>query len=219
MTAPAGNGTRVVIVDDHALLRSGLATLLRAWGYDVVGEAGDGLAGVKLVPEHEPAIVFMDINMPGMNGIEATRVIKSRFPDTRVVMLTVSEEERDLIDAIRGGAEGYLLKSMDQQELENMISHLSRGELIVPPALAVKLLAEFRDGNRTADPNLTERESEVLRDVASGGTSREIGLHLDISENTVNFHLKNIFSKLHLKNRAQVVAWAASHGYLEPDRS
>lgn len=219
MRAPAGDGTRAVIVDDHALLRSGLATLLRAWGYDVVGEAGDGRAGVGLVQAYEPAIVFMDINMPGMNGIEATRVIKSQFPDTRVVMLTVSAEERDLIGAIRSGAEGYLLKSMEQHELETMIGHLSRGELVVPPALAAKLLAEFRDGDHTADPNLTERESEVLRNVATGATSREIGLHLDISENTVNFHLKNIFSKLHLRNRAQVVAWAASHGYLEHDRN
>lgn len=206
-------------MDDHALLRSGFATLLRAWGYDVVGEAGDGRAAVELVQECEPAIVFMDINMPEMNGIEATRAIKARFPDTRVVMLTVSAEERDLIDAIRSGAEGYLLKSMEQHELESMIGHLSRGELVVPPALATKLLAEFRGEDHAADPDLTARESEVLRDVSSGATSREIGLHLDISENTVNFHLKNIFSKLHLKNRAQVVAWAASHGYLEHDRN
>lgn len=214
MTASPAEATRVVIVDDHALVRSGLATLLRAWGYDVVGEAANGRAGVELVQECEPEVVFMDINMPELNGIEATRAIKAQFPNTRVVILTVSDDERDLIDAIRGGADGYLLKNMEQDELENMISHLSRGEPVVPPALAIKLLAEFRDGGRTPQPELTERESEVLREVASGATSREIGQRLDISENTVNFHLKNIFSKLHLRNRAQVVAWAAEHGYI-----
>lgn len=217
-TAPTGGGTRVVIVDDHALVRSGFATLLRAWGYDVVGEASDGQAAIELVRECEPEVVFMDITMPGMNGIEATKAIKAQFPETRVVILTVSAEEHDLLDAIRSGAEGYLLKSLQQHELETMIGHLSRGELVVPPALASKLLAELRGEEHSGNENLTERESEVLRDVASGATSKEIGQHLDISQNTVNFHLKNIFSKLHLKNRAQVVAWAASHGYLEPNR-
>lgn len=214
MTATPGNGTRVIVVDDHALVRSGLATLLRAWGFDVVGEAANGRLAVEVVRESEPDVVFMDINMPEMNGIEATRAIKAQFPNTRVVILTVSDDEQDLIDAIRGGADGYLLKNMEQDELESMVGHLSRGEPVVPPALAIKLLAEFRDESRTPKPELTERESQVLREVASGATSREIGQRLDISENTVNFHLKNIFSKLHLRNRAQVVAWAAEHGYV-----
>ena len=184
----------------------------------VVAEAADGEETVRKSLESAPDIVLMDITMPGMNGIEATKAIKAQFPETRVVILTVSAEEHDLLDAIRSGAEGYLLKSLQQHELETMIGHLSRGELVVPPALASKLLAELRGEEHSGDENLTERESEVLRDVASGATSKEIGQHLDISQNTVNFHLKNIFSKLHLKNRAQVVAWAASHGYLEPNR-
>lgn len=215
MAAPDGAGTRAVIVDDHALVRSGLSTLLGAWGYEVVAEGATGREAVDLVRLHRPDVVFMDINMPEMNGIEAVRVIKVEFSETRVVMLTVSEDERDLVDAIRAGADGYLLKNLDQDALENMIGHLSRGEPVVAPALARRLLDEFRGGRRDHSSDLTERESEVLREVASGATSREIGHRLGISENTVNFHLKNIFGKLHLKSRAQAVAWAAEHGFIQ----
>lgn len=206
--------TRVLVVDDHTLVRSGLSTLLDVWGYDVVGQAVDGPTAVALVEELKPEIVFMDINMPGMSGIEATRIIKAGSPETRVVILTVSDDQQDLIDAIRSGADGYLLKNMEEHELEAMVGHLSRGEPVVPPALATKLLTEFRQQEAETVRELTEREEQVLREVASGATSREIGQHLEITENTVNFHLKNIFSKLHLRNRAQVVAWAAEHGYL-----
>ena len=157
-------------------------------------------------------------------NVLATRPVSANAP---VVQLTapadgddlVSDDEHDLVEAIKSGADGYLLKNMEQEELEQMNRNLRRGQPVVSPALAGKLLAEFSDAKRGAgaepEPLLTGREAEVLREVASGATSREIGQHLEISENTVNFHLKNIFSKLHLRNRAQVVAWAAEHGYLE----
>jgi len=209
------SGTRVVVVDDHPLFRSALVTLLGVWGYDVVGQAADGESAIAVAREFRPEMVFMDINMPTLNGLDATRVIKSELPETRVVVLTASEDEGDLLDAIRSGADGYLVKNMDGGQLAKLLGQIERGEPVFPPALATSLLAQFRDPVRSPKTELTERESTVLGEVAAGATSREIGQHLDISENTVNFHLKNIFSKLHLRNRAQVVAWAAQHGYLE----
>ena len=218
-----GSGQRVLIVDDHHLFRAGLATLLRAWGFDVVGEAADGDAAVDLVRELQPDLVFMDIMMPRRNGLEATRAVKAESPATQVVILTVSDDAGDLYEAVKSGAEGYLLKNMDERELADMVSRLGRGEPVIPPALARKLLIDFaareEDAARPAlGTDLTAGEQDVLTEVAHGLTSREIGEQLGISENTVNFHMKNIFSKLHLRNRAQVVAWAVENGYLADAR-
>lgn len=214
---------RVLLVDDHALFRAGLSTLLRAWGFEIAGEAADGAEAVTAVRELQPELVFMDIRMPGMDGLEATRAIKAEWPAVRVVIFTVSDDERDLFEAVKSGAEGYLLKDLAEEDFAQFVEQMRRGEPVISARLARSLLSEFtrmgggdaeRGEHSSHESGLTPREHDVLSEVARGATSRETGRSLGISENTVNFHLKNIFSKLHLRNRAQVVAWALEHGYL-----
>lgn len=208
---------RVMLVDDHALFRAGLASLLRAWGLQIVGEADNGRDAIQRALELSPDLVFMDINMPGLNGLEATRAIKTQLPETKVIMLTVSDDEQHLFEAIKSGAEGYLLKNLREEEFADLVRRLERGEPVMSPGLARRILQEFahlavskeQPGTETG---LTPREQEVLEEVARGAANREIAATLQISENTVNFHMKNILSKLHLKNRAQVVVWALEHG-------
>lgn len=210
---------RVLLVDDHALFRAGLSSLLEAFGLVVVGQAGDGDEAIARARELHPDLIFMDITMPRRNGLEATRAIKAEMPDTKVVMLTVSDDERDLFEAIKSGAEGYLLKNMQADEFEEFLLRLGRGEPLISSLLAQKLLREFArlkeaEGQMAGKESLSEREQEVLQLVARGSTNKEIADSLVISENTVNFHMKNILGKLHLRNRAEVVAWAYEHGLL-----
>ncbi len=210
---------RVLLADDHALFRAGIASLLRAWGMDVVGQAADGHEAIELARRLRPELVLMDIGMSPCNGLEATRVIRAELPDVKVVVVTVSEDEQDLFEAIKSGADGYLLKGMSEEELGAMLTSISAGEPALSPALAAKILDEFarmaRDGaGKPGSPEdeLTDREREVLRLVAEGATNREIASTLYISENTVSFHMKNILAKLHLKNRAQAAAFAIRAG-------
>ncbi|MBI2887645.1 MAG: response regulator transcription factor [Chloroflexi bacterium] len=210
---------RVLLVDDHALFRAGLAGLLQASGLEVVGQAGDGDEAIASAGALHPDLIFMDINMPRRNGLEATRAIKADLPETRIVMLTVSDDERDLFEAIKSGAEGYLLKNMQEEEFEEFLRRLADGEPLISPVLARKLLQEFarlKDGEMREDAkeNLSAREGEVLRLVATGATNREVADALVISENTAAFHMKNILTKLHLRNRAEVIRWAFDHGLL-----
>lgn len=210
---------RVLLADDHALFRAGIASLLKAWGLEVVGQAGDGDEAILLARQHHPDLVFMDIQMPRRNGLEATRALKAEMPDVKVVMLTVSDDEADLFEAIKSGAEGYLLKNLREEEFAALLARLGQGEPIISPPLARKLMREFARLKDTGeepgpDDDLTEREKEVLAQVTRGATNKEIAAALYISENTVSFHMKNILAKLHLRNRSQVVAWAASHGFL-----
>ncbi len=209
---------RVLLADDHALFRAGLATLLKAWGLEVVGEAGNGEEAVIRARDVRPDLIFMDINMPGTNGLAATRAIKTEFPDMKVVILTVSDDEQDLFEAIKSGAEGYLLKDLREEEFADLVERIENDEPVMSPGLARKLLREFaRLREERTDPDtetgLTRREQDVLEQVARGVTNREIASTLYISENTVNYHMKNILSKLHLRNRSQVVAWAMGHGF------
>ncbi|MBI2936426.1 MAG: response regulator transcription factor [Chloroflexi bacterium] len=209
---------RVLLVDDHALFRAGLASLLKAWGLQVVGQASNGQEAIAKTDELHPDLIFMDINMPVLNGLAATRALKSRFPETKVVILTVSDDEQDLFEAIKSGAEGYLLKNLREEEFADLIARVSRGEPVMSPGLAKKLLQEFaqlkQERRRPQDEGgLTDRERQVLEQVARGSTNKEIAAALFISENTVNYHMKNIVIKLHVRNRAEVVAWAIEHGY------
>jgi len=217
---------RVLLADDHALFRAGIASLLKAWGMDVVGQAADGHEAIELARRLGPELVLMDIGMSPCNGLEATRVIKAELPDVKVVVVTVSEDEQDLFEAIKSGAEGYLLKGMSEEELSATLASISAGEPALSPGLAAKILEEFarmaRDGaGKPGGPEdeLTDREREVLRLVAEGATNREIASALYISENTVSFHMKNILAKLHLKNRAQAAAFAIRSGLADDEDS
>ena len=213
---------RILLVDDHALFRDGVASLLRAWRLDIVGEARDGVQAVEQALALRPDVILMDIQMPRMDGIAATARIKQALPDTKIVMLTMSEEEHDLLEAIRAGADGYLLKNLSGEELVSLLRGLARGEIPVSQSLAGKLLTEFSRSVRapaTAPPapGLTDRERDVLQRVARGDTSRQIAEQLIISENTVNFHIRNILAKLHARNRSEAVARAVRDGLVEPD--
>ena len=215
---------RVLLADDHALFRAGIASLLKAWGMEVVGQAADGDEAIELARRLRPELVLMDVGMSPCNGLQATRVIKAELPDIKVVVVTVSEDEQDLFEAIKSGAEGYLLKGMAEEELSATLASISAGEPALPPGLAAKILEEFarmaRDGaGKPGGPEdaLTEREREVLRLVAEGATNREIASTLYISENTVSFHMKNILAKLHVRNRAQAAAFAIRAGLADDE--
>lgn len=209
---------RVLIADDHALFRDGLRSLLEARGIDVVGEAQNGREAVELAGAQRPDVVLMDLSMPEMPGLAATRLISADLPDVKVVVLTASEEDDDLFEAIKSGAQGYLLKNLNADELVSMLEGVSRGEPALTPSLARKVLGEFAKGGQArpsqprqqrASDALTERESEVLELLVQGITSnRDLADRLVVTENTVKYHLRNILDKLHLQNRAQVVAYA-----------
>lgn len=220
---------RVLIVDDHALFREGLKALLTARGIEVIGEASDGAEAIEKVSALSPDLVLMDLTMPGMSGLEATRLLKAERPDLPVVVLTASEEEADLFEAVKSGAQGYLLKSFDPVTVVELVQAAGRGEPALTPQLGAKLLAEFArlSSHAAAAPvarrtrpateesgiePLTAREREVLELLVSGAVNKEIAQKLMVSENTVKYHLTNILQKLHLHNRAQVVAFALRHG-------
>ncbi len=211
---------RVVLADDHALFRGGIASLLRAWGHEVVGEAGDGLEALELTRTLGPDLVLMDISMPRCSGLEATRLIKAEMPQVKIVIVTVSHEEADLFEAIKSGAEGYLLKDMSEEDFARTINGIAEGEAPLSSGLATKILEEFgrisRDEARDQDRDaLTKREGEVLQLVTEGATNRAVGAALFISESTVSFHMKNILGKLHARNRSEAVAYAIRSGLVD----
>lgn len=205
---------RIVLVDDQPLVRNGIASLLEARGHEVVGEASDGQEALELVRRSHPDMVLMDLRMPVLDGLSATRLLKTEHPDLKVVILTVSDDEQDLIEAVRSGAHGYLLKDLEAHEFFEAIDAVEHGESVIPPRLARHLWEEFsRISAREPEPSkedaLTDREHEVLRLVAAGNTNQEIADRLSISENTVKFHMRGILDKLHLRNRTEVAAWVA----------
>jgi len=226
-TASTEKGTderlRVLIVDDHALFRRGLQMVLRqAEDIDVVGEAGDGHEAVDKAQELMPDVVLMDVRMPGQSGIKATEQIKDLLPHAKILMLTISDEEADLYDAIKAGASGYLLKEISIDEVADAVRSVSSGQSRISPSMASKLLTEFAAMSKRADerqqlpaPRLTEREMEVLKLVAQGMNNRDIAKELFISENTVKNHIRNILEKLHLHSRMEAVVYAVREKLLE----
>jgi DNA-binding NarL/FixJ family response regulator len=212
---------RIVIADDHALFRDGMASLLGAWGHEVVGQAADGDAAVALVARTRPDLVLMDVLMPGSSGLEATAAIHDRWPAVAIVMLTASEDEGDLFTAIKNGAQGYLLKNLESGQLRTMLGAVERGEAAISPATAARIIGEFLRRERRAaespeDPDhLTDREIDVLRLVTEGLRNKEISARLGISENTVKFHLRNILEELHAASRTELAARAVREGLLE----
>lgn len=209
---------RILLVDDHILFRKGVAAILSARPeIEIVGEAGDGNEALARAQETVPDVILMDINMPNCNGIDAVKSIKQEMPHVRIIMLTVSDNDRDLFAAIKCGADGYLLKNLEPAQLFEMLEGIRRGEAPVSGALAAKILHEFREPNKTvsqpeAQSELTARETQVLELIVQGATNREIGTALSIAEDTVKIHLRNILEKLHLRNRIQAAVYAVRQG-------
>jgi DNA-binding NarL/FixJ family response regulator len=219
----SGEPVRVLIVDDHALFRRGLQMVLEGeTDIDVVGEAGDGQEAIERAESTTPDVVLMDVRMPKRSGIEATRTIKDTLPSTKILMLTISDEEADLYEAIKAGASGYLLKEISIEEVADAVRAVHAGQSLISPSMASKLLNEFaamvkRRDERTQvpGPRLTTRELEVLKLVAKGLNNRDIGQELFISENTVKNHVRNILEKLHLHSRMEAVVYAVREKLLD----
>ena len=205
---------RVMVADDHALFRKALVSVFAdEEDIELVGEAADGEEAVTMAAELVPDVVLMDVRMPKMLGIEAAKQISAAEPSTKIVMLTVSDEEEDLFEAIKAGASGYLLKEVDPTEIAQAIRQIHAGHSLLSPAVASKLVSEFaaiskRSDERASRPSLTDRELQVLRYASDGLTNRQIGRRLQISENTVKNHIRNILEKLHLHSRMEAVLYA-----------
>lgn len=217
--------TRVLVVDDHALIREGLASLLSSQPeIDIVGKAGDGREALRLAHELRPDLVLMDVSMPVMNGLEAALCIHEILPQCKVVMLTESDEEDHLFEAVQNGAMGYVLKSTATETLVPMLRRVLRGEAALSGVMAARILEAFRELSEQAAtcpleeeiPVLTARERQVLRCVADGAMDREIGDQLSISLSTVKTHVRNILSKLHASSRHQAALLAMREGLIRP---
>lgn len=207
---------RVMVVDDMRLLRDSIVKLLRVQGHEVLGEASSGREAIAKADLLHPDVILMDLRMPGISGFEATRTIKSQHPEIRIVMLTASTDEGDLAEAVKSGADGYLLKDITADELCADMEELKRGGTVLSKVLAGKLLEQFKSQSQALagarqGPSLTVRERQVLEYVAAGLSNRESGDRLFITENTVKYHMKRILEKLQVENRAQAIAWASRH--------
>ncbi len=211
----------MAVVDDQELFRRGLTMLLGVEDdIEVVGEAGDGVAATELAATAVPDVILMDVRMPKRSGIEACVAIKEVAPTARIIMLTVSDEEADLYDAVKNGASGYLLKDSSIDEVAQAIRVVADGQSLISPSMAIKLLDEFKqmsrsDRQQVPTPRLTDRELEVLKLVAQGLNNREIAKRLFISENTVKNHVRNILEKLQLHSRMEAVMYAVREKLLD----
>lgn len=207
---------RVLVVDDHPLYREGLVTAIATMpDCEVVGEAGDGEAAVALADEVRPSVVLMDLHMPVMNGVDATRAITGAHPDTAVLVLTMLEGDDSVFAAVRAGARGYLLKGADRAEIHRALTAVAHGEVVFSASIAPRVLAYFatgRTGSASPFPELTDREREVLDLVARGLTNAEIARRLVVSDKTVRNHVSNVFAKIHVTGRAEAVARARDAG-------
>jgi DNA-binding NarL/FixJ family response regulator len=217
---------RVLLADDHSLFRKGIASLLSAErDFQVVGETANGREAFEKARELNPDIIIMDLLMPEMDGLEATRRIKAEMPQARIVILTVDEEDHNLFEAVKSGAQGYLLKKIDPPALFETIRSVIRGEASISRTMASKLMGEFSRQARGAaspegrGPEPSQRETEVLELVSRGKSNKEIAVALSVAENTVKNHLKNILKRLHLENRVQAATYAFRKGLInKPSR-
>lgn len=228
---------RVMLVDDHNLFLEGLENLLNSEGIQVIGVAQDGLEALAKARQLKPDVILMDIHMPRCDGVSATRLIKAEMEDTKIVMLTMSEDEADLFEAVRSGASGYLLKNLDAEEFFDYLNDLQEGHPPFSPGLAEKILKAFstqatKPVRKVINENLTEnapkiagdvrlspRQTQVLTLVAQGQTYREVAATLSISERTVKYHMGEILNCLHLQNRAEVIAYAVRMGLARSEDS
>lgn len=214
---------KILLVDDHTLFRESLQNLLTLHGHQVVGTAGDGLEALEEARRLHPDLILMDIEMPGCDGLTATRLIKAEMPEIKIVMLTVAQQDEVLFESLKSGASGYLFKSSRASQLLSHLSQLTEGQAALSPGLADKILEEFARMGRqmglkseqveeTVD--LTERQHEILTLVVRGMTYEQIGKTLCLSERTIRYHMGEIIHALHLENRAQVIAYAARMGLI-----
>ncbi|MBI5921377.1 MAG: two-component system response regulator NarL [Betaproteobacteria bacterium] len=205
----------VVIIDDHPLFRKGVHQLLDLEpALTVVAEASSGEEGVQLVAQHEPDLVLLDLNMKGMGGLKALEAIKQRNPDIRVVVLTVSDTSDDLIGTIRAGADGYLLKDMEPEELLAHIKEAVFGSTVIASGLAGRLATALREEATAKNRNvkdLTEREMQILRSLAGGKSNKLIARDLDITEGTVKVHVKHLLRKLNFRSRVEAAVWVVEN--------
>ena len=206
---------RILIADDHALFRDGLRSLLLTQGHTVVGEAKNGREAIALAKELKPDLVLMDLSMPEVDGLAATRQLTAELPDVKVIILTASETDSSLFEAVKAGAQGYLLKNLEADEFFPLLERAAEGEPAFTPNLARRLLQELArpaapaEPGRPSEDELTAREREVLELMVEGVTSnRKLARRLGLSENTVKFHVRNILDKLRLHNRAEAVGYA-----------
>jgi DNA-binding NarL/FixJ family response regulator len=203
---------RLLIVDDHEVVRAGLQGMLASQpDFEVVGEAADGIEAVEMVERVKPEVILMDLRMPRMNGVEATRRIRARWPEVRILVLTTYDTEADILPAIEAGATGYLLKDIPRDELFRAVRAASRGESVLAPPVAARLMGRMR---APAEEALSEREIEVLTLVARGASNREIAHALHISEATVKSHLIHIFGKLGVSDRTAAVTTGLERGII-----
>ncbi len=213
---------RVLIIDDHTLFRSGIKLLLeREEGFEVVGEAGDGLDGVKRAKQLKPDVVLLDLHMHGINGLQAIPLLREEVPETQIIMLTVSEDAEDLLEALRAGARGYLLKNIQTDFLLDSIRRAALGESVMSPQMAGKLADTMRTSqkdNTSPEPDLVKlspRESEIIVMLARGASNKEIARELDMAESTVKIHIQSILRKLNLSSRVQAAVYAVKHGLVD----
>ncbi len=215
---------RVLLVDDHALFRQGVKSLLDSRpDIKVVGSAGDGYEAIALTRETAPDVILMDIEMPGCDGLEATRQIKREFPNIKIVVLTVVDNDKTIFEAVKSGAQGYLLKDLEAYQLYDMLEGLRQGSAPLSGEIAARILEEFMRGEsvkgRGDQPQdieqLTDRERDVLELLVTGRSNTEIAEELVVTENTVKTHLANILTKLHLRNRIQAAVYAVSQGLVK----
>ena len=216
------NKIRVLLADDHSLFREGLAGILRAQpDFEVIGEAADGLEAVVKAHDLRPDLIVMDVCMPDCNGVEATQRIRREIDDVVIVMLTVRDEDEKLFEAIKNGAQGYLLKNIRSRELLNLLRGAVRGEAAITPALGARMLEEFRRLSQRDIPSsdeavyLTQREQDVLVLAAQGATDKEISEDLSVSIHTVKSHMRNILAKLHLSHRHEAALYALREGLIQ----
>ncbi|MGL6069740.1 response regulator [Craterilacuibacter sp.] len=212
---------RILLIDDHTLFRSGIRLLLqRQSDFDVVGEAADGVEGIKRAKVLQPDVILLDLNMPGLSGLDTLQLLVQDLPDVAVLILTVSEEADELAQALQNGARGYLLKNIDADILTHAIRDVAAGKSVIAQDMTAKLVAQFRNQPRASSPvavpaehdKLTPREREIVQCLVRGESNKEIARHLDVAESTVKIHVQNVLKKLNLSSRVQVAVYAVGHG-------
>lgn len=215
------NNIRILLVDDHNLFRSGVKALLqREEGIEVAGEAGNALEGIELAKTLHPDVVLMDISMPGIKGTKAIQSLLEAVPNASLLMLTVSENENDLFDAIKAGAKGYILKNIEPEDLIRSIKRIAAGEAVVSGNLTGKIMEEFRNlviQKEAHKEILTPREKEILLLLATGKSNKDIAAELSLSESTVKIHIQHVLKKLNLKGRVQAAVYVIERGWIRKE--